>query len=131
MVYSTEQRNTLFSFLRNNPDKMFSAKQIEAELEGKNISRSAVYRNLAELEADEKIRRCSKSGSREVFYQYFDTQSCKNHIHLSCTKCGKIFHLETNVAEKLVLDLEKNEGFEINKSESTLYGTCKECVMAN
>lgn len=127
MIYSTEQRNILLSFLSKNPDKMFSVKQIESGLAGKGISKSAIYRNLAELELEEKIRRCSKSGSREMFYQFYDCQVCRSHIHLSCSKCGKIFHMEDKNAQKLILELEQTEGFEINKGESTLIGICKEC----
>ncbi len=129
MIYSTEQRNILLSFLSKNPDKIFSVKQIESGLAGKGISKSAIYRNLAELEAEEKIRRCSKSGSREMFYQFYDCQVCRSHIHLSCSKCGRIFHMEDENAKKLILELEQTEGFEINKGESTLIGICKECVL--
>lgn len=128
MVYSTEQRNILLSFLSKNPDKIFSVKQIESGLSGKGISKSAIYRNLAELESEEKIRRCSKSGSREMFYQFYDCQVCRSHIHLSCSKCGRIFHMEDDKAQKLILELEQTEGFEINKGESTLIGICKKCV---
>lgn len=127
MIYSTEQRNILLSFLSKNPDKMFSVKQIESGLAGKGISKSAIYRNLAELESEEKIRRCSKSGSREMFYQFYDCQVCRSHIHLSCSKCGKIFHMEDENAQKLILELEQTEGFEINRGESTLIGICREC----
>lgn len=128
MIYSTEQRNILLSFLSENPDKMFSAKQIESGLAGKGISKSAIYRNLAELEAEEKIRRCSKPGSREMFYQFYDCQACRSHIHLSCSKCGKIFHMEDSQAQRLISALEQAEGFEINKGESTLIGVCRECA---
>ncbi len=107
---------------------MFSVKQIESGLAGKGISKSAIYRNLAELESEEKIRRTSKSGSREMFYQFYDCQVCRSHIHLSCSKCGKIFHMEDKNAQKLILELEQAEGFEINKGESTLIGVCKECA---
>jgi len=127
MVYSTEQRNILFSFLQSNPDKMFTAKQIEEALCKQNISRSAVYRNLSELENTGKIKRCTKAGKRETFYQFFDTTNCKNHIHLSCTKCGMIFHLENKTAESLISDVANNEGFKIDKGETTLYGICKTC----
>ena len=127
MIYNTEQRNFLLNFLRQNPDKMFSAKQIEAALSDKRISRSAVYRNIAELENDGKIKRCTKAGCRESLYQYYDTQDCRNHIHLSCTKCGKIFHMENSVADNLINDVETTEGFEISKGETTLYGKCRDC----
>ena len=127
MTYNTEQRNALLSFLTENPDKTFSAKEIAQALEGKNISKSSVYRNLAELEADQKIKRVTKAGSKESFYQFFDNSECKNHIHLSCTKCGKIFHLESEQTERLVSAVEAADGFEISKSQTTLYGTCREC----
>ena len=127
MVYNTEQRNLLLSFLKDNPDKKFSAKEIEKALAHENISRSAVYRNLADLEADGKVKRYSKTGSRETFFQYYDLQCCRNHIHLSCIKCGKIFHLENQIADNLVNNLADQEGFEINKGETTLYGICKDC----
>lgn len=127
MTYKTEQRNLLLSFLMENPDTMFSAKQIEAALANKNISRSAVYRNLAELENENKIRRCSVNGSREVLYQFFDIQSCRNHIHLSCKKCGKIFHMENQVADSFINEISESQGFNISKAETTLYGLCAQC----
>ncbi len=40
----------------------------------KKISLSAVYRNLVQLEAEEKVRRSAKSGSHEAFYQYLDAK---------------------------------------------------------
>ena len=127
MTYNTEQRNLLLNFLSSRPDAMFSARQIADGLLNHKISRSAVYRNLAELEAEGKIKRCTKEGSKESFYQFYDLQSCRNHIHLSCIQCGKIFHMENHVAEKLVNELESTEGFEIKKDKTTLYGLCKEC----
>lgn len=128
MTYNTEQRSALLSFLTENPDKTFSAKEIAQALAGKNISKSSVYRNLSELESEQKIKRVTKSGSKESFYQFYDNSECKNHIHLSCTKCGKIFHLESAQTEKLVSEVEATDGFEISRGETTLYGTCRECV---
>ncbi|WP_407427883.1 Fur family transcriptional regulator [Treponema sp.] len=131
MTYNTEQRSILLNFLSENPDKTFSAKEIALSLSDKNISKSSVYRNLAELENEQKIKRVKKNGTNESFYQFFDNSECKNHIHLSCTKCGKIFHLESVQTEKLVKDVEEADGFEISKSETTLYGTCRQCTSRN
>lgn len=131
MTYNTEQRSALLSFLNENPDKTFSAKEIAQALAGKNISKSSVYRNLAELESEQKIKRVTKAGSKESFYQFYDNSECKNHIHLSCIKCGKIFHLESAQTEKLVSEVEATDGFEISRGETTLYGTCKECIIQN
>ena len=74
--YSTRQRKVLLSYLSQHPDELLSARQIEDALADKKISLSAVYRNLAQLETEEKVRRSSKIGTREVYYQYLDL-SCK------------------------------------------------------
>lgn len=127
MTYKTEQRNLLLNFLQTTPDTMFSAQEIAQALQNKKISRSAVYRNLAELESEGKIKRVTKEGSRQSYYQYYDLQACRNHIHMSCTNCGKIFHMENQLADNLMKTLESSEGFEIDKGKTTLYGLCKEC----
>ena len=128
MTYNTEQRAALLSFLTENPDKTFSAKEIAQALAGRNISKSSVYRNIAELEAEQKIKRVTKAGSHESFYQFCGNASCRNHIHLSCTKCGKIFHMEHEQTERLLNALESSDGFELSVGETTLYGVCRECV---
>ncbi len=127
MVYSTEQRNILLTFLKEHSDTVFSVNQIEEALSSQNISRSALYRNLAELEKLKKVKRSNKVGSREAFFQYYDNLECLNHIHLSCNKCGRIFHMTNDLAENLIENLKSQVGFTINKRETTLYGTCKEC----
>ena len=94
MVYKTEQRKILLDFFDRNRDKVFSAQQIAKQLEQFDISLSAVYRNLSALEQAGKVKRQTKIGSREVYYQFVDCASCQEHIHISCTKCGKIVHLK-------------------------------------
>ena len=126
-MYKTEQRNILLSFLKENPDHMFSVRQIEEALSEKNISRSAVYRNIAELEAAQKIKRCTKNGCREALFQYYDSTSCRTHIHLSCKNCGKIFHLEGKAADNFVSEVEQSDGFEISRGETVIVGVCRDC----
>lgn len=128
MTYKTDQRNILLEFLQENPDKMFSEKQIEEILSSKGISRSALYRNLQALELNGKIKRCTKTGSREIYFQYVGLQDCKSHIHLSCKKCGKIFHMESKVADSIINNVESSQGFAIDLGETTIYGTCRTCL---
>ena len=78
--YSTRQRKALLAYLSRHPDELLSARQIADALADEKISLSAVYRNLAQLEAEEKVRRSSKSGTREVYYQYLDAESCKGAL---------------------------------------------------
>ena len=127
MVYKTEQRKVLIDFFEHNKDKVFSASEIVDALKKDDISLSAVYRNLKDLENDGKVKKLAKAQSRVVYYQYVDCASCKGHIHLSCTNCGNIVHLpeqESEVLEKTIL---KNSHFNIDKSSTILYGVFEKC----
>lgn len=125
--YMTKQRKTLLEYLEHHPDEELSAKIIESELSGMGVSISAVYRNLSDLEKEGKIRRVSKSGSREIYYMYTDAHECRESLHLSCKKCGKTYHMNSQCAEMLVNTLAQNDEFTIDKSDTVLYGVCKDC----
>ena len=123
--YHTRQRNELLGFFEKNTDKSYSAVQIAAELP--NISLSAVYRNLAALEAEGKVKRAARSGTREVYYQYIAAPGCRGSIHVSCTSCGRTYHLDHDEAEKLVESVARHDGFYISRSDTVLYGLCAGC----
>ena len=125
--YMTKQRKTLLDFLERHADEELSAKKIEAELADSGVSISAVYRNLSELEKEGKVRRISKSGSREVFYLYTDAHACRESLHLFCKKCGKTYHMNSQCADMLINNLAQNDEFTIDKSDTVLYGVCKAC----
>lgn len=125
--YITKQRKAFLGYLGLHPDEPLTAKQIADALQAQNISISAVYRNLCDLEAEGKIRRIIRSGSREVFYQYANADECKSSLHLSCKKCGKTFHVGKPSTQLIVQNIAKNENFSIDKTDTVIYGVCKGC----
>ena len=125
--YMTKQRKTLLDVLERDADEELSGKKIEAELGDRGVRKSAVNRNLSELEKEGKVRRISKSGSREVFYLYTDAHECRESLHLSCKKCGKTYHMNSQCADMLINNLAQNDEFTIDKSDTVLYGVCKAC----
>ena len=125
--YMTKQRKNLLAFLEQHADEELSAKIIESELGGMGVSISAVYRNLSDLEKEGKVRRISKSGSREVFYLYTDAHACRESLHVSCEKCVKTYHMNSQCADMLINNLAQNDEFTIDKSDTVLYGVCKAC----
>lgn len=125
--YMTKQRKALLDFLGRHADEELSARAIEDALQSEGVSISAVYRNLADLEQEGKVRRLSKSGSREVFYRYTDSTACKDCLHLSCEKCGKTYHMSVPGAELLIENLQKSDAFTVDKAHTVLYGICREC----
>lgn len=126
--YKTEQRKQLFAFFATHPDQPYSTREIADALAAQSsISLSAVYRNLAAMADKGQIRRFIKDGSREVFYQFIRAESCQGSIHLTCTECGKTFHMSKPVATFVQDKLSKADGFQIDNTKTVLYGVCKHC----
>ena len=125
--YMTKQRRILLDYFSRHTHEALSAKQIADALGEDQISASAVYRNLAALEEDGLLKRVSKPGSHEAFFQYTDDSRCHEKLHLSCKRCGKMYHMNTSRAELLIRTIAEKEGFSVDRSETVLYGLCEAC----
>lgn len=125
--YMTRQRRLLYDFLAQRADRRFTAREA-ADALSDEISRSAVYRNLAALEREGLITRSVPDGSREIYYQYLRCGDCRERIHLTCTSCGGSFHMEEAHAERLLKTLSEEMGFRLNKTKTVLYGVCEDCA---
>lgn len=125
--YMTSQRKKLLMFLKENYDKRLSAAEIAENLKSYGISISAVYRNLGALESDGLVSRFVKEGCREFYYQYTAVEQCQNCIHLTCTKCGAVSHMDNIAAAEMTDALIKTSGFNINKTKTVVYGVCNKC----
>ena len=127
MTYITKQRKLLLDILEEHCDETLSADQIAGFISDRSVSRSAIYRNLQFLESEGKIKRISVQGNNKIFYRYCDGEECREHIHLSCSGCGRTFHLDVNSTDSLVSSVIKGSDFEIDRQSTVLYGLCKEC----
>ena len=126
-TYLTKQRKRLLSFLEEHPDELFSVKDIAAALADEGISQSAVYRNVADMEEEGKLQRITKDGTRTIYYRYADDEECKKHLHLSCFKCGRTYHMEEPVTDELIRAVAKSSDFEVDSHTTVLYGVCRAC----
>lgn len=125
--YMTKQRKLLLEYFSHHGHEALSAGEIAEELAGEGISVSAVYRNLSALEEEGHLKRSSRPGSREAFYQYTDLPECREQLHLSCTRCGKTFHMDSAGTERLLRSIAEKEDFSVDQSETVLYGVCGAC----
>ncbi len=125
--YTTKQRRLLVDYLSAHKDELLSAGQITGALADKGISTSAIYRNLAALEQEGRIRRSVKPGSQEAYYRYADDEYCREHLHLSCLRCGKTVHVDKPDTDALAQRLAKSEGFTLDRKDTVLYGICADC----
>lgn len=124
--YLTKQRKILLEYLAGHTDESLSATQIADALADK-VSKSAVYRNLSDMEKEGKLRRVVGGNSREAVYQYSGGHSCEGCLHLSCKKCGKTIHMEKQIADELVHSVAENDNFSIDRGETVIYGVCADC----
>lgn len=123
--YLTKQRRQLIRYLEQHTDELLTAQDISQALNG--VSVSAVYRNLSAMEKDGLLKRSIRENSREAFYQYIAAPGCKDSLHLSCRICGKSIHLGDPETQQLLDSTLKTTGFQIDKSETILYGICADC----
>ncbi|MBQ9392660.1 MAG: transcriptional repressor [Oscillospiraceae bacterium] len=128
--YVTRQRRSLLGYLACHADESLSAQQIADELSESGVSVSSVYRNLQELETEGKVRRVTRPGSRETYYQYAAAEGCRACLHLSCKKCGKTFHMGMLTADALVNRVAQEERFQIDREDTVIYGVCGNCRQA-
>ncbi len=125
--YLTRQRKQLLNYLSAHTDEQMTARQIADALEADQVSVSAVYRNLSALEEEGLLKRSVRDGTRDLFFQYIAAEPCKNSLHLSCRVCGKSIHLGARETRQLLSSTLESTGFQIDKSETILYGVCAEC----
>lgn len=129
MPYKTVQRAQLYDFLKKHPHNYFTVKQIAEALSGSgaDISISAIYRNLSDLTETGKIKKTVKKNSREAYYRCIDSAGCRGEIHISCSVCGKIFHMNSALSILIQQQLMQQNEFELDKSKTVISGVCKEC----
>lgn len=126
--YKTGPRRRLLELLEKHRDRQLSAEQIVSAVsdEGGEISLSAVYRNLERLEQEGMVRRSASEGGRKAVYQYIGGD-CAEHLHLQCTGCGSVIHLDHETTEALCNAARVCDGFSIDEKKTVLYGRCKKC----
>ena len=125
--YSTRQRTLLREYLAARSDEEMTAREIASALETQGISKSAVYRNLADLEEEGLLKRRTLQGSREIHYRYLGKGSCAEALHLSCKVCGRTIHMSSQETEFFVRTIAANDRFFLDRHETVLYGTCRNC----
>ncbi|MBQ3356792.1 MAG: transcriptional repressor [Oscillospiraceae bacterium] len=126
MGYMTSQRKALFDALEQHRDEALTAEQIIALMD-KSASRSAVYRNLSALEKQGLVKKTVIGGANRVLYRYVGSKECQDHLHLECSKCGKTYHLKTPATNALIDDVMQDANFQIDSTNTVLYGVCGKC----
>ncbi len=125
-VYNTQQRKNLIEFLQRNSSKAYTIEEIINNMGGESISQSTAYRLMTKLVDDGLVHRSVKGNSRSFVYQYISNEKCEGHLHMKCTDCGKVYHLDSSITAHIQNDIKNNTSFEID-SHTVLLGKCNIC----
>ena len=125
-IYHTQQRKILIDFLQKNREKAFTIEEIIGSIGDSGISQSTAYRLITKLCVDGIVRRSAKDTGRSFVYQYVNTEKCEGHLHMKCTGCGKVYHLDSGITSAIQNDIKSSTNFEID-SHTVLLGRCNTC----
>ena len=126
--YMTCSKKCLLDFLSSHPDSQFTVEQIyESISSNANMGKSTVYRLIDRMVNDGTVRRFVPDNSRHFLYQYSGCHSPHSHLHLKCTSCGCLLHMEDKQSEEMLSRILKMQDFELDGEKTLLYGKCLNC----
>ncbi len=132
--YNTEQKKILLDFLMQNSESSYTIEEITEALarhgEGVAPARSTVYRLMNSLVEDKKVHRTAAKSGRSFLYRCTPHDECRHHLHLQCTECGRIFHLDRDTSEGLLAGVRAAKSFEVSEAQTVLFGRCTQCIPA-
>ena len=134
-AYKTKQQDLLFSYLREMQGKHFTAEDVRAHFESKNISIgiATIYRQLEKFVSEGKIQKYFIDDHSAACFEYAG-ENCKSnaqHFHLKCEVCGRLIHLECEELNELGGHLQVEHGFVLNPLRTVFYGVCTDCAAKN
>ena len=129
MRYHTKQRQLLSEFFQKNPCEPFRVEQIADLLAdaGQPIGKSSVYRNIHMMVEEGILQRDAIDGERTFAYQYIGGEGCAEHLHLKCSTCGLLLHMQ-NEKTGGIFHAAEGAGFRIDMKKTILYGSCQACI---
>ena len=128
-IYQTKQRQAILDYLQRHREQHVTVKEIAAYFEGENrpVGVTTIYRRLEELEKLGSVRRYTGDKAGACFQLVDEEGGCKEHFHLKCESCGKLYHVECSYLEGISAHILEQHGFAVNPTKITLYGLCENC----
>ena len=130
--YDTQQRHALLEFLKMHPERAFSIEELYSELAcscsgGKVPGKSTLYRLIPLLVSEGLVKRFSGERGRQFQYQIVSCGECQAHLHLKCTSCGCLYHMDHAASEQIIGKVLEQSAFALDQKETVLFGVCQDC----
>jgi Fur family ferric uptake transcriptional regulator len=102
------------------------------EMDANLIYVDAVDRFLDKLAGEQRIMKYVADKGEKAVFQYVDEgRHCREHLHLKCVQCGRIYHLDCHFMDEVRAHLMAEHGFTLQCEGSVLYGLCRRCAQQN
>ena len=99
------------------------------EEQGASPNPTTVYRYLDKLAGEQRIMKYVADKGEKAVFQYVDEgRHCREHLHLKCVQCGRIYHLDCHFMDEVRSHLMAEHGFTLQCEGSVLYGLCRHCA---
>jgi len=117
---STRQRRLLVDLVESRR-RAFTAEELWADARASApVSLATVYRTLALLEREEKVRRLDRGR--------FIACEPGHHHHLVCRNCGRTVEVEGPAVERWAEKVGAEHGFVRVTHNVEVFGTCPDCA---
>ena len=129
-MYNTEQKKILIDFLKKHKDESFTIEEIHKRLRAftNNVpGLSTLYRLMPKLAEEGLVKRFSEDGKRRFLYQIVGGKQCSTHLHMKCTECGKLLHMNNSLSEALLEEIQNCSKFSVDRGQTVLFGKCADC----
>jgi len=132
--YETKQRRILLDYLNAHPDRGFSVEELHRGLCAAHAAalvpgKSTIYRLIARLVSDGLVKRFSAGQGRMFAYQIVACDACDAHLHLKCTACGGLYHMDHAASEQITSAVLSRSDFSLDEKETVLFGVCGGCKL--
>ena len=130
--YQTAQKKKLTEFMTRNCEKAFSVEELCLEMEKQYNKeelpgKSTVYRLIQQMEQEGTVKRMMKEHSRKFLYQIAGGEHCALHLHMKCTDCGRILHMDDDQSLRLLAEVMQKNNFHVDERHTVLVGKCGDC----
>lgn len=134
--YQTNQKKELIAFLEKNRDRAFTIEEIVQAMEADSQfsiapGKSTIYRLMSALVENNIVKRFNTGTGRKAAYQIIGGKSCRSHIHLKCTYCGRLFHMSDEDSQVLTETIREKLSFSIDLTQTLIYGLCADCLTSS
>ncbi|MCI7098339.1 MAG: transcriptional repressor [Lachnospiraceae bacterium] len=128
--YRTKNRDMMLAYMKENRDRTVYVNDIHQYMkeQGVNVNITTIYRFLDKLLEERRILKYTADKGECAGFQYVgEGNCCEEHLHVKCTACGKVIHLDCQFMDEIRHHLQEHHRFILQCSGSSLFGLCEEC----